>query len=92
MSALEDVRRMAERIAASSAKGDFAPFIVALDDDLEVFDHVPYRFERRGELLDYLGSVVSGTSRTLASVRRLCSHLWRDRARRPADGAGAHCD
>jgi hypothetical protein len=33
MSALEDVRRIAERIATVSAAGDFAPFIAAPDDD-----------------------------------------------------------
>ena len=58
MSALEDVGRIIERIAMASAKGDFAPFIATLDNDLEVFDHVAYRFERKDELLDYLGSVM----------------------------------
>jgi ketosteroid isomerase-like protein len=60
MSALEDVRRITERIAAASAKGDFTPFIAALDDDLEVFDHGPYRFERKAEFLDNRGSVMGG--------------------------------
>jgi ketosteroid isomerase-like protein len=60
MSALEDVRKSIERIAVASAKGDFAPFIAALDDDLEVFDHVAYRFERKDEFLDYLGSIMGG--------------------------------
>jgi len=64
MSAQEDVRRITERIATASAEGDFAPFIAALDDDLEVFDHVPYRFERKGEFLDYLGSVMGGAEST----------------------------
>ena len=60
MSALEDVRNIVERIATASAKGDFAPFATALDDDLEVFDHVAYRFERKDEFLGYLGSVTAG--------------------------------
>ena len=60
MSAIEDVRKIIERIATASAKGDYAPFGSALDDDLEVFDHVAYRFERKGEFLDYLGSVMGG--------------------------------
>lgn len=60
MSALEDVTGIVERIATASAKGDFAPFATALDDDLEVFDHVAYRFERKDEFLDYLGSVMAG--------------------------------
>jgi ketosteroid isomerase-like protein len=60
MSALEDVRKIIGRIATASAKGDFAPFMAALDDDLEVFDHVAFRFERKDEFLDYLGSVMGG--------------------------------
>ncbi|HZP44422.1 MAG TPA: nuclear transport factor 2 family protein [Candidatus Binataceae bacterium] len=60
MSALQDVQEMVERIAIASAKGDFTPFATALDDDLEVFDHVAYRFERKAEFLDYLGSVTRG--------------------------------
>ena len=60
MSAIEDVRKIIERIATASAKGDYAPFGSALDDDLEVFDHVAYRFEKKGEFLDYLGSVMGG--------------------------------
>jgi hypothetical protein len=31
--------------------------MAALDDDLEVFDHVAYRFERKDEFLDYLSSL-----------------------------------
>jgi ketosteroid isomerase-like protein len=70
---LEDVRRIAERIATASAAGDFAPFIAALDDDLEVFDHVPYRFERKAEFLDYLGSVMGGAeSMTFAFHQPSC--------------------
>ena len=57
MSAIEDVSKFVDRIIAASAKGDFGPFAAALDDEVEVFDHVPYRFERKGEFLDYLGSV-----------------------------------
>jgi uncharacterized protein (TIGR02246 family) len=64
MSALEDVRRKIEEIVAASAKGDFAPFVTALDDDVEVFDHVPYRFESKGAFLEYLQSVMAGAEST----------------------------
>jgi ketosteroid isomerase-like protein len=81
MSALEDVRRITERIAAASMKGDFAPFIAALDDDLEVFDHIPYRFERKDEFLDYLGSVMGGAeSMTFAFHQPSCRVFNEDTA------------
>jgi ketosteroid isomerase-like protein len=44
-----------------------------LDDDLEVFDHVAYRFERKDEFLDYLGSVMGGAeSMTFAFHQPSC--------------------
>ena len=73
MSTLEQVRQSIERIATASAKGDFAPFIAALDDDLEVFDHVAYRFERKDEFLGYLGTILSGAeSMTFAFHQPSC--------------------
>jgi hypothetical protein len=54
---LEDIRKNIERIATASAKDDFVPFMAALDDGVEVFDHVAYRFERKDEFLDYLSSL-----------------------------------
>ena len=81
MSALEDVRRIVERIATASAKGDFAPFASALDDDLEVFDHVAYRFEQKAEFLDYLGSVTNGVeSMTFAFHQPSCRTFNEDTA------------
>jgi ketosteroid isomerase-like protein len=81
MAAIEDVRRIVDRIAAASAKGDFGPFIAALDDDLEVFDHVPYRFESKGEFLDYLGSVMGGMeSMTFAFHQPSCRTFNEDTA------------
>jgi ketosteroid isomerase-like protein len=81
MSALEHVSQSIERIATASAKGDFAPFIAALDDDLEVFDHVAYRFERKDEFLDYLGSVMGGAeSMTFAFHQPLCRIFNEDTA------------
>ena len=81
MSAMEQVRQSIERIATASAKGDFAPFIAALDDDLEVFDHVAYRFERKDEFLDYLGSVMGGAeSMTFAFHQPSCRIFNEDTA------------
>lgn len=81
MSALEQLRQSIERIATASAKGDFAPFIAALDDDLEVFDHVAYRFERKDEFLGYLGSVMSGAeSMTFAFHQPSCRIFNEDTA------------
>ena len=81
MSAIEDVSKFVDRIIAASAKGDFGPFAAALDDEVEVFDHVPYRFERKGEFLDYLGSVTGGAeSMTFAFHQPTCRTFNEDTA------------
>jgi len=64
MSAQEEVRRATEQIISAATKGDFGPFITALDDDVEIFDHVPYRFEDKASFLEYLQSVVAGAEST----------------------------
>jgi ketosteroid isomerase-like protein len=81
MSAIEDVSKIVERIVAASAKGDFGPFAAALDDEVEVFDHVPYRFESKGEFLDYLGSITKGAeSMTFAFHQPTCRTFNEDTA------------
>lgn len=64
MSPKEEVQRINEQVLSAAAQGDFAPFVNVLDDDLEVFDHVPYLFEGKGSFLEYLQSVVAGAEST----------------------------
>jgi uncharacterized protein (TIGR02246 family) len=64
MSPKEEVQQVNEQMLSAAAKGDFAPFVNVLDDDVEVFDHVPYLFEGKGKFLEYLQSVVAGAEST----------------------------
>jgi uncharacterized protein (TIGR02246 family) len=64
MSLKEEAQQVNEQILAAAAKGDFAPFVNALDDDIEVFDHVAYLFEGKAQFLEYLQSVVAGAEST----------------------------
>jgi ketosteroid isomerase-like protein len=70
MSAQEEIKRAAEQIIAAASKGDFAPFITALDDDVEIFDHVPYRFDNKDSFLEYLQSTVAGAESTTFSFHQ----------------------
>lgn len=64
MSAREDIKGITEQIISASAKGDFAPFLSALDEDLEVFDHAPYLFDSKGSFLDYLQGAFGAAEKT----------------------------
>jgi ketosteroid isomerase-like protein len=70
MSAQEEIKRAVEQIIAAATKGDFAPFITALDDDVEIFDHVPYRFDNKESFLEYLQSTVAGAESTTFSFHQ----------------------
>lgn len=70
MSAQEEIKRAAEQIIAAATKGDFAPFVTALDDDVEIFDHVPYRFDNKESFLEYLQSTVAGAESTTFSFHQ----------------------
>ncbi len=60
MPAIDDVKSLTERIIADAEKGNFEAFVNALDDDLEVFDHMPYRFEDKPHFVQHLLNLVVG--------------------------------
>ena len=64
MSAEEEIRRATEQMMSAAARGDFGPFIGALDDELQVFDSAPYRFDNKNGFLEFLQSAMAGAEST----------------------------
>ena len=60
----EEVQHINQQVLSAAAKGDFAPFVNVLDDDVEVFDHVAYLFEDKASFVDYLQSATAGAGST----------------------------
>ncbi len=60
MEPVHEVRKLTDQIMAAARGGDFAPFVAALDDDLEVFDHLPFRFEQKERFIEHLGHILIG--------------------------------
>ena len=60
MSARDEIQTITEQLMAAFNRGDPVPFINALDDDLEVFDHAPYRFDSKPSFVAYLQSLMVG--------------------------------
>jgi ketosteroid isomerase-like protein len=54
MAARDEIQTLMEQAVTAFNKGDPVPFLNALDDDLEVFDHAPYRFDSKASFLAYL--------------------------------------
>jgi uncharacterized protein (TIGR02246 family) len=60
MAAREEVQALMEQAIAAFNKGDMAPFVNLLDDEIEVFDHAPYRFDTKASFVAYLQSLMAG--------------------------------
>lgn len=60
MSPKEEVQQVNEQVLSSAAKGDFVPFVNALDDEVEVFDHVAYLFDGKRSFVEYLQGAAAG--------------------------------
>ncbi|MGH7961728.1 MAG: YybH family protein [Candidatus Binatia bacterium] len=60
MAARDEIQTMTEQLLSAFNKGDPVPFMNALDEDLEVFDHAPYRFDSKAGFLAYLQGVMAG--------------------------------
>lgn len=60
MAARDEIRTIMEQAVSAFNKGDPATFVNLLDDDLEVFDHAPYRFDSKASFVGYLQSVLVG--------------------------------
>jgi len=49
-----------------------------LDEDLEVFDHVPYRFDNKKQFVNFLQGAVSGLASSNFGFRQLSCRVFND--------------
>jgi ketosteroid isomerase-like protein len=49
-----------------------------LDDDLEVFDHVPYRFDSKKQFVNFLQGAIKGLASSDFSFRQLSCRMFND--------------
>jgi uncharacterized protein (TIGR02246 family) len=60
MAVRDEIQAITEQFISAFNKGDPVPFLTTLDDDLEVFDHAPYRFDSKASFLAYLQGAMAG--------------------------------
>jgi ketosteroid isomerase-like protein len=61
---VNELQALAKQFADAFDQRDLKTFLAMLSDDVEVFDHVPYRFDGKPLFAKYLNEVVEG----LASI------------------------
>ena len=57
---VNELQALAKQFADAFDQRDLKTFLGMLSDDLEVFDHVPYRFDGKPLFAKYLNEVVEG--------------------------------
>lgn len=60
MAALDEIRALMEKAVSAFNKGDPTIFFGLLDEDLEIFDHAPYRFDNKSDFVAWLQSAHAG--------------------------------
>ena len=53
-----EIDALAQRFADAFSKGDVEAVVGMLADDVEIFDHVPYRFDDKTQFGEYLAGAV----------------------------------
>jgi ketosteroid isomerase-like protein len=63
---------------AESPAVDVAAVAELLDEDLEVFDTVPYRFDNKRQFVEFLRGAVSGLASSTFGFRQLSCRVFND--------------
>jgi uncharacterized protein (TIGR02246 family) len=77
---VQEIQSLTEQLAASFNKKDLAAVLSMLSDDLEVFDHVPYRFDNKQQFAEFLTTALQGLDSLHFGFRQLSCRVFGDDA------------
>jgi uncharacterized protein (TIGR02246 family) len=80
MSAQEEIAALANEFFATFTRNDVKAAADMLSDDLEVFDHVPYRFDNKQQFVEFLRGAMAGIESCSAGLRQLSCRVFNDSA------------
>ena len=73
-----ELQALAQKCAGAFDQRDVKTFLGMLSDDLEVFDHVPYRFDGKPLFAKYLNEVVEGLASASFGFRQPSCRVYGD--------------
>ena len=73
-----EIQILAQRFADAFDKGDMKIAMEMLADDVEVFDHVPYRFDGKALFAKYLNEAFAGIASTSFGFRQPSCRVYND--------------
>ena len=75
---VNELQTLAQQFANAFDQRDLQPILDMLSEDLEVFDHVPYRFDGKALFAKYLNEVVEGLASASFGFRQPSCRVYGD--------------
>jgi ketosteroid isomerase-like protein len=75
---VQEIKTLAQQFADAFNTMNFKAVIEMLSDDLEVFDHVPYRFDNKAEFATFLLAAGAGVASMSFVFRQLSCRVFND--------------
>jgi uncharacterized protein (TIGR02246 family) len=77
---VKEIEAAVQELASAFNKMDIKAVTNLLSENLEVFDHVPYRFDNKKQFADFLVPAFSGMSNAFFGFRQLSCRMINDGA------------
>jgi uncharacterized protein (TIGR02246 family) len=75
---VQEIESLTQQFADAFNKKDLRRALDMLSDDLEVFDHVPYRFDNKEQFAQFMSSALEGISSLSFGFRQVSCRVFND--------------
>ena len=75
---VNDLQTLAQQFADAFDERDPQPILDMLSEDVEIFDHVPYRFDGKALFAKYLNEVIAGLASASFGFRQPSCRMYGD--------------
>jgi uncharacterized protein (TIGR02246 family) len=73
-----EIEALANEFFAAFGRNDMQAAVDMLSDDLEVIDHVPYRFDNKAQFVEFLHGAMAGIESASSGLRQLSCRVFND--------------
>jgi ketosteroid isomerase-like protein len=75
---VNELQALTQKFADAFDQRDLQPILDMLSDDVEVFDHVPYRFDGKALFAKYLNEVIASLASASFGFRQPSCRMYSD--------------
>lgn len=75
---VQEIQSLAQQFCDAFNKKDLKTALSLLSDDLEVFDHVPYRFDNKEQFAQFLAGAMEDVASMNFDLRQLSCRVFND--------------